>query len=49
MLRLKSSVLRGTHALLDKSLRVIQLPKISLIKSKMDSSEILDCIHSDVN
>ena len=27
MLRLKSSVLFGTHTLLDKSFRVLQLPK----------------------
>ena len=40
-LRLKSSNLFGTHALLDKSLRVLQ--------PQLDSSEILDCIHYDVN
>ena len=43
-LRFKSSVLFGTHTLLDKSLRVLQFPKF-LIQLWMDSSEILDCIH----
>ena len=47
-LRFKSSVLFGTHALLDKSFRVLQLPTHLSDLLKMDSSELLDCIHQDV-
>ena len=51
MLRIKFSVLFGTYTLLDKSLRVLQLPThLSNLDSKwiveqMDSRVILDCIH----
>ena len=49
-LRFKSSALFGTHALLDKSFRVLQLPVyIYLIQPKMDSTEIVHCIHWDLN
>ena len=41
MLRFNSFVLFGTHILLDKSLRVLQLPT----HLSNDSSEILDSIH----
>ena len=47
-LRYKSSVLFGTHALLDKSLKVLQLPRKLWICERtlqMDISEILDCTH----
>ena len=37
----KSSALFGTDTLLDKSLRVFQLPNIYLIQPQMDSSKIL--------
>ena len=45
-LRLKFSVLFGKHTLLDKSLRVLKLPKqlFNLTEHGLDSSEILDCI-----
>ena len=41
-LRFRSSVLFGTHTLLDKSLRVLQLPTHL---SNLTANEILDCIH----
>ena len=44
MLRFKSSVLFGTHTLLDKSFRVLQLPT-HRSNLQMDSSEIRGCIH----
>ena len=44
MLRFKSSVLFGTHTLLDKSLRVLQLPTHLFNLTSNDSSEILGCI-----
>ena len=43
-LRFKSSVLFGTHTLLDKSLRVLQLPTNLSNSTAMDSREILYCI-----
>ena len=43
--RFKSSILFGTHTLLDKSLRVLQLPRRLSIQSQMDSKVTLDCIH----
>ena len=43
--RLKSSVLFGTHTLLDKSSRELQLPIHLSNLTVKDSSEILDCIH----
>ena len=43
--RFKSSVLFGTHTLLNKSLRVLQLPTHFSNLTVNDSSEILDCIH----
>ena len=44
-LRFKSSVLFETHTLLDKSLRVLQLPKHLSSLLQMDSSEIRDSIN----
>ena len=47
--RFKYSVLFGTHTLLDKSLRVLQLwTHLSKLTTK-DSSVIVDCIHYDLN
>ena len=43
-LRFKSSVLHGTHTLLDKSLRVLQ-PPIHLSNLTANGYVILDCIH----
>ena len=43
-LRFKSSVLFGIHTLLDKLLRVLQLPTHLSNLTEKDSSEILDCI-----
>ena len=44
-LRFKSSVSFRTHTLLDKSLRVLQLPTHLSNLTNIDTSEILDCIH----
>ena len=44
-LRFKSSVLFGTHTLLDKSFRVLQLSTHLSILTENGSSEILDYIH----
>ena len=44
-LRFRSSVLFGTHALLNKSLIVIQLTAQLSNSTEIDSGEILDCIH----
>ena len=44
-LRFKFSIWFGMHTLLDKSIRVLQLPK----KLSMNSNEIHECIHWDVN
>ena len=49
MLRFKSSVLFGTHTLLDKSLRVLQLPTHLSNLTANFNNEILDCIHYDIN
>ena len=43
-LKFKSSILFGTHTLLNKSLRVLKLPT-HLSNLTTNSSEILDCIH----
>ena len=44
-LRFKSSISFGTHTLLDKPLRVLQIAThLSKLTTK-DSSVILDCIH----
>ena len=45
MLRFKSSVLFGTHTLLDRSLRILQRPAHLSNKQQMDNGEILDCFH----
>ena len=44
-LRFKSSALFGTHTLLGRSLRVLQLPTHLSNLPQMDNSEILDFIH----
>ena len=45
-LRFKSSVLFGTHSLLGKSLRVLQLlTHLSKLTALMDSNIILECFH----
>ena len=48
-LRFKPSVLFGTHTLLDESLRVLQFSTHLSNLTQIDSSEILDCIHYDIN
>ena len=45
MLRFKSSVVFGIHALLDKSLRLLQLPKHLSNLTANGCSETFDCIH----
>ena len=43
--KFKSFVLLGTHTLLDKSIRILQLPTHLSIYLQVDSIEILECIH----
>ena len=45
ILSYKSSVLFGTHALLDKSVRVLQLPTHLSNLTAIKSGEFLGCIH----
>ena len=48
LLRFKSFILFGTRVLLDKSLRVLQIPHIYLNQPKMDSNVVPNCINWDV-
>ena len=45
ILRFKSSVFFGTHILLEKSLRVLQLLTYVSKLTQTDSNVILECIH----
>ena len=45
LFRFKSSFSSGTHALLDKSLKVLQLSTHLSNLTANDSSEIFNCIH----